>query len=65
MNIRNNPKNPRPVSMASEKTDEGRREALKKLGIYGAYTAPALVVLLKSGKAVAQSGHPSTNRSYL
>ncbi|MGH7246592.1 MAG: hypothetical protein ACREH9_00665 [Pseudomonadota bacterium] len=47
------------MSKASEKTDEGRREALKKLGIYGAYTAPALMVMLRSGKAVAASGNVS------
>jgi len=58
VSIQNKLKNLLPVSKASEKTDEGRREALKKLGTYGAYTAPALIVLLRSGKAVAQSGTP-------
>ena len=59
MDIQNSVKKLGPVSKASEKTDEGRRAALKKLGIYGAYgayTAPALMVMLKSGKAVAASG---------
>ncbi|MGI8568162.1 MAG: hypothetical protein ACR2KT_03305 [Methylocella sp.] len=37
MGIQNNLTKLRPVSKASEKTDEGRREAIKKLGIYGAY----------------------------
>ena len=55
-NLQSNLKNLLPVSKASEVTDEGRREAIKKLGIFGAYTAPALIVLLRSGKAVAQSG---------
>jgi hypothetical protein len=40
---------------AHEEMDEGRREVMKKLGVYGAYTAPALVALLKSGKAAASS----------
>lgn len=35
--------------------DESRRAALKKLGLYGAYTAPALMVLLKSGEVRAQA----------
>lgn len=34
----------------------GRREAIKKLGLFGAYAAPAMIVLLKSEKAIAQSG---------
>ena len=40
---------------AGEEMDEGRREVMKKLGAYGAYTAPALIALLKSGKAAASS----------
>lgn len=35
--------------------DEARREALKRLGIMGAYTAPAMLMLLH-GKAAASSG---------
>jgi hypothetical protein len=37
-------------------SDERRREALKKIGLFGAYTAPAMVGLLKSTKALAASG---------
>lgn len=59
MSMRNRIKNVRSAPKDSGKTDEGRRAALKKLGAYGAYTAPALVVLLRSGKAVASSGFPS------
>jgi hypothetical protein len=33
-----------------------RRRALKKLGIYGLYTAPALLATLTANKAVAVSG---------
>ncbi len=33
-----------------------RRELLKKLGRYGLYTAPALLLLFESEKATAQSG---------
>jgi hypothetical protein len=40
---------------AREEMDEGRRKAVKKLGLYGAYTAPALIALLQRGKAVANS----------
>ena len=53
--VQNNLKKLRPASKASEESDAGRRETLKKLGIYGAYTAPALVALLRSGKAVGAS----------
>jgi hypothetical protein len=35
--------------------DEGRREALRKLGKFGAYTAPAMLAMLVAEKAVAQS----------
>jgi hypothetical protein len=35
-----------------------RRELLKKLGRYGLYTAPALLLLFESEKATAQSGGP-------
>jgi hypothetical protein len=56
MNIETKLKNPQPESKPCEITDEGRREALKKLGIYGVYTAPALLALLDSGKAARASG---------
>ena len=48
-------KEPRPVPKLTEAADEERREAVKKLALYGAYTAPALVALLKGQKAVAGS----------
>jgi hypothetical protein len=35
---------------------DDRRELLKKLGRYGLYTAPALLLLFESEKATAQSG---------
>lgn len=35
--------------------DQGRREALRKLGKFGAYTAPAMLAMLIAEKAVAQS----------
>ncbi|MEK8015636.1 MAG: hypothetical protein VSS75_002130 [Candidatus Parabeggiatoa sp.] len=35
-----------------------RREAMKKLGKYGAYTAPAVITLLASRKVPAASGAP-------
>ena len=38
----------------NKEADEGRREALKKLGKY-AYTAPVVLSLLKSNKASAAS----------
>jgi hypothetical protein len=61
MVIRKILKKARPAQKVHEETharaemDEGRREVMKKLGVYGAYTAPALVALLKSGKAAANS----------
>jgi hypothetical protein len=39
----------------SEEVDEERRDALRRLSRYGAYTAPALLVMLTSQKAPAQS----------
>jgi hypothetical protein len=36
--------------------DDTRREALKKLGTYAAYTAPTMMVMLGSEKAMAKSG---------
>jgi hypothetical protein len=40
-----------------------RREAMKKLGKYGAYTAPAVITLLASRKVPAQSAVPTTTSS--
>jgi O-glycosyl hydrolase len=37
----------------SEQVDVKRREALQRIGRFGAYTAPALLVILTSEKAVA------------
>ena len=46
------------VSSDSEGALDGaeiaRREALKRLGIFGAYTTPAMMVLLSSDIATAQ-----------
>jgi hypothetical protein len=38
-----------------DETDLSRREALTKLGKFAAYTAPAMMVLLTSEKAMARS----------
>jgi hypothetical protein len=35
---------------------DDRRQALKRLGIYGFYTAPALLAMLTADKAMAISG---------
>lgn len=43
----------------NENTKENRRELLKKLGLYGAYTAPALLIFYESAKAQAISLIPS------
>ena len=48
-----------PAHADDEAVDEGRREALAKLGRYGAYTAPALLGLLvgtKLAEAASLSG---------
>ena len=37
----------------SPQVDDNRRNALKKLGKYGAYTAPAMLALLASKNSVA------------
>ena len=36
----------------------GRRKALKAIGKFGLYTAPALLALLESGRARASRGPP-------
>ena len=38
-----------------ETDTEQRREALKKIAVFAAYTAPAAMILMKSRKAQAQS----------
>jgi hypothetical protein len=45
------PKTVEPPSVAS--VDEQRRDALRRIGKLGAYTAPALLVMLTSEKAPA------------
>jgi len=37
-----------PQSTGDDSANEARREALKRLGILGAYTAPAMLALLHS-----------------
>jgi hypothetical protein len=39
----------------AERIDEGRREALAKLGKFAAYTAPAMMTLMVSERAMARS----------
>jgi hypothetical protein len=36
--------------------DDKRREAIKKIGLFGVYTAPVMLAMLKSSKALAASG---------
>jgi hypothetical protein len=46
------------VICVNETKMASRRKVLEKLGRFGAYTAPALVVGLQASKAVAASGDP-------
>jgi hypothetical protein len=39
----------------NESADEARRDALKKIAIYSAYSAPALLALMKPAKANVSS----------
>ena len=39
----------------AEQIDDGRREALAKLGKFAAYTAPAMMTLMVSERAMARS----------
>jgi hypothetical protein len=48
-----------PEQPAGEPRDRERREALQRLVKYSAYSAPAMLALLMSQKAVAQTG-PTT-----
>ena len=41
----------------ADQADE-RRKALKAIGKFGLYTAPAMLALLKSGRAQASQGPP-------
>ena len=51
-----NPEQPVSPSEPTEATlDQERREALKRLGRYAAYTPPAVLTLLASRKALAGS----------
>ena len=43
------------ASIPEQKPSELRRDALKKMGRYAAYTAPALLALLASTRAQAAS----------
>lgn len=45
----------KPAVPPDDKSGELRREALKKMGRYAAYTAPALLALLAAKKAHASS----------
>jgi hypothetical protein len=40
----------------SSGADDKRREAIKKIGLFGVYTAPVMLAMLKSSKALAASG---------
>ena len=40
----------------TDETDQERRDALRKMGAFAAYTAPATLVMLHSEKAVAADG---------
>ena len=46
---------PNALSISDERTKDARREALKRMGRYAAYTAPALLALLTSTQAAAAS----------
>lgn len=49
----NGSENPRPEKDMNSDTDEARREILKRLGLFSAYTAPSLLAMLYSKKAAA------------
>lgn len=51
--------NEAPETAGNDSTENARREALKRLGILGAYTAPAMLMLLH-GKASASSSSVSS-----
>jgi hypothetical protein len=51
-------KEPLPEQQRKDLADEERREALKKLGVYAAYTAPAMLALLLPKKCLAESPRP-------
>jgi hypothetical protein len=40
-----------PTVVPSEDVDGGRRQAMKKMGKYAAYTAPTMMVLMSEAKA--------------
>ena len=46
-------KDHQPANAANPQTDAGRREALLKIGKYGAYVAPAVLALVVGKKAEA------------
>jgi hypothetical protein len=43
----------KPIVEKDVPVDEARREVLKRLGLFGAYTAPAILGMAWSDKAVA------------
>jgi hypothetical protein len=47
--------NERPSHDGGSSSDAGRREALRKIALYGAVTGPLLLGMLKSEKAIAQT----------
>jgi hypothetical protein len=58
-NIRNNgPESIQGESGVGEEIKDGRREALKKMGKYALYVAPAVIAVLRSDKAGAATIPP-------
>lgn len=49
----NGSENPSPEKDMNADADAARREVLKRLGLFGAYTAPSLLAMLYSQKAAA------------
>jgi hypothetical protein len=43
------------VDQKAEQIDDGRRQAIAKLGRFAAYTAPAMMTLVVSDRAMARS----------
>jgi hypothetical protein len=49
----NGGENPGPEKDMNSDTDAARREVLRRLGLFSAYTAPSLLAMLYSKKAAA------------
>jgi hypothetical protein len=49
----NGSENPSPEKDMNSDADAARREVLKRLGLFSAYTAPSLLAMLYSQKAAA------------